>query len=252
MKAAKKMLVAMSEKKIAGLFNNIASKYDFLNHFLSAGLDIYWRRRLARLLPPQQSPLYIDVAAGTMDVSLALQRHLSKYEPRIFACDFSWNMLRTGKKKNTFSSLVPVLGDGTNLPFPDNCADVLTIAFGLRNIPVRTNFYAESLRVLKPGGKLYILEFGGARKALWKGLYNFYLRRILPIIGWLFSRDANAYHYLADTVRAFPLARELSGEIHDAGFEQVGCFPMTGGIVWVHTAAKTGAYPNKPAANQTE
>ncbi len=252
----------MSEKKIAGLFNNIARRYDFLNHFLSAGLDIYWRQRLARLLPVQQSPLYIDVAAGTMDVTLALQKQLPEQEPRIFACDFSWNMLRLGKKKNTFSNLVPVLADGTNLPFPDNCADVLTIAFGLRNIPKREQFYAESLRVLKPGGKLYILEFGGASKAIWKGLYNFYLRRILPAIGQLFSRDPGAYHYLADTVRAFPLAKELAAEIHVAGFEEVGCFPLTGGIVWIHTACKpcgsgrpgaaTDVFPNRQVADQTK
>lgn len=235
----------MSEKKIAGLFNNIARKYDFLNHFLSAGLDIYWRHRLARLLPAQPAPLCIDVAAGTMDVSLALQKHLSWQRPRIFACDFSWNMLQQGKKKNIFPNLLPILGDGTNLPFPPNCADILTIAFGLRNIPKRKQFYAESLRVLKPGGKLYILEFGGASKAIWKGIYNFYLCWILPALGQMFSHDPGAYRYLADTIHSFPLARELATEIHAAGFEQVGCFPMTDGIVWIHTASK----PKAPGAS---
>ena len=108
MKTEKKLQATMSEKKIAGLFNNIARKYDFLNHFLSAGLDIYWRHRLARLLPAQPAPLCIDVAAGTMDVSLALQKHLSWQRPRIFACDFSWNMLQKGKKKNIFPNLLPL------------------------------------------------------------------------------------------------------------------------------------------------
>ena len=136
-----------------------------------------------------------------MDVSLALQKHLSWQRPRIFACDFSWNMLQQGKKKNIFPNLLPILGDGTNLPFPPNCADILTIAFGLRNIPKRKQFYAESLRVLKPGGKLYILEFGGASKAIWKGIYNFYLCWILPALGQMFSHDPGAYHYLANTIK---------------------------------------------------
>lgn len=225
--------------KIAELFNAIAGRYDFLNHFLSLGIDFYWRKRLVRMLPMREKAVCIDVAAGTLDVSLAIAKRFDGILPQIFACDFSREMLRRGAKKNRFSCVFPVLADGTKLPFSAACADMVTIAFGLRNIPVRQELYAESLRVLKAGGKLYVLEFGSAKVSIWEGVYNFYLRRILPIIGKILSGDVKAYQYLADTIYAFPTAKELMAEMQESGFRSVGCFPLTGGIVWIHVAEKT-------------
>ncbi len=227
-----------TESKIAGLFNAIAGKYDFLNHFLSLGVDWYWRKRLVRLLPIREKAVCIDVAAGTLDVSLAVAKRFEGVSLRIFACDFSREMLWRGAKKNRFSCVFPVFADGTKLPFSEASADMVTIAFGLRNIPVRKELYAESLRVLKAGGKFYVLEFGSAKNPIWKGVYNFYLRRILPVIGKIFSGDAMAYQYLADTIYHFPTAKELMAEMQEAGFRSVGCFPLTGGIVWIHVAEK--------------
>ena len=228
-----------TELKIAGLFNAIAGRYDFLNHFLSFGIDFYWRKRLVRMLPMLEKAVCIDVAAGTLDVSLAIAKRFDGFSPQIFACDFSQEMLQRGAKKNHFSCVLSVLADGTKLPFSTACADMVTIAFGLRNIPVRQKLYTESLRVLKVGGKLYVLEFGSAKTSIWKGVYNFYLRRILPIIGKIVSGDAKAYQYLADTIYAFPTAKELMAEMQEAGFHSVGCFSMTGGIVWIYVAEKT-------------
>ncbi len=232
-------------KQVAAMFGRIARWYDFLNHSLSLGMDIYWRWRLARAarpLPRQAggSGLVLDLAAGTMDVSLALLRQYP--DIKVAAVDFSLPMLAQGKGKlaGIKDRIFPVQGDGRSLPLPDESVDAATIAFGIRNIRPRPEAHAEVLRVLRPGGRFCILEFGTGRRKVWGGLYNFYLDKVLPGLGKLVSGDRSAYRYLADTIRDFPDERALSRELLDAGYARVFHVAMLSGIVYLHVAEKAG------------
>ncbi|NCD25329.1 MAG: ubiquinone/menaquinone biosynthesis methyltransferase [Deltaproteobacteria bacterium] len=224
-------------KRVSGLFDSIAGWYDFLNHFLSAGQDLYWRHRLVRTVRPGATGRVLDLAAGTLDVSREiLRRHPGQ---TVLALDFSQAMLCRGQAKIAESpTIIPVQADGRALPLPEACVDTVTIAFGIRNILPRNDAYREILRVLAPGGRLCILEFGTGQARIWRGLYNFYLGTILPQIGRFFSRDPEAYQYLADTIRAFPDARVLAHELLDAGFDAVSYQALSSGIVYVHVARK--------------
>lgn len=224
-------------KRVAGLFDGIAAWYDFLNHFLSAGLDVYWRRRLVDTVRPGSTAKVLDLAAGTLDVSREiLRRHPGQ---RVLALDFSRPMLRRGLAKlKQDTPIHPVQADGRALPLPDACVDNVTIAFGIRNILPRAQAYAEVLRVLTPGGRMCILEFGTGQARIWGGLYNFYLTTVLPLIGRFFSRDPNAYRYLVETIATFPPANALAGELRDAGFSTVSYQPLCSGIVYLHVAQK--------------
>ncbi|NJB68219.1 demethylmenaquinone methyltransferase/2-methoxy-6-polyprenyl-1,4-benzoquinol methylase [Desulfobaculum xiamenense] len=228
--------------RVAGMFGRIADWYDFLNHFLSLGLDIYWRYRLVRMLRPGPTRRVLDLAAGTLDVSLEILRQHPGTQ--VLSMDFAKPMLLKGRRKlkpGTHANILPVLADGRNIPLPGHSVDNVTIAFGIRNIRPREDAYAEMLRVLVPGGRMCILEFGSGRNRIWKGLYNFYLNKLLPLIGRVFSGDEKAYAYLADTICAFPTAPELADEIRAAGFEQVYHVPLMSGIVNIHVARKAAA-----------
>lgn len=224
-------------RRVSGLFDNIATWYDFLNHFLSLGQDIYWRNRLVRTVRPGSTGVVLDLAAGTLDVSREILRQ--HHGLKVMSLDFSRPMLVRGQKKVAgVPSICPVQADGRLLPLPDGCVDAVTIAFGIRNILPRTDAYREILRVLAPGGRLCILEFGTGQARIWQGLYNFYLGTVLPRVGRFFSRNPEAYQYLADTILAFPDAHTLAGELRDAGFDQVGCQALSSGIVYIHVARK--------------
>jgi len=226
-------------RRVSGLFAGIAPWYDFLNHFLSLGLDFHWREVLVRRVSAQTTGLVLDLAAGTMDVShLVLKRHP---QARVLAMDFSPPMLVRGNRKTPGKfkgRVLPVCADGKKIPLPDQSVDCVTIAYGIRNIRPRAEAYAEVLRVLVPGGRFCILEFGTAKKRIWRGLYNFYLTRMLPFVGGLFSGDTNAYKYLADTIREFPDEDELAAELTGAGFARVEYRRLTSGISYVHVAEK--------------
>lgn len=233
-------------RRVSGMFGRIAPWYDLLNHLLSAGQDVYWRHQLARLARPATQAAaanteefrILDLAAGTMDVSLELTRQHP--QARILAMDFSFPMLKRGRLKalRKGKPLDAVLADGKRLPLPEGCVDCITIAFGVRNILPREEAFAEALRVLKPGGRLCILEFGSGKNRIWRGIYNFYLDRLLPLVGRVVSGDAAAYRYLADTIKEFPDASSLAGELLEAGFDSVFCRPMLSGIVYLHVAGK--------------
>ena len=224
-------------KRVSGLFDNIAAWYDFLNHFLSVGQDVYWRRRLVRYVRSGPTGAVLDLAAGTLDVSVELLRQNPAL--RVLSLDFSRAMLCRGKAKIAkHPEIIPVQADGRALPLPDGCVDTVTIAFGIRNILPRTDAYREILRVLAPGGRLCILEFGTGQARIWQGAYNFYLGTVLPKIGRFFSKNPEAYQYLADTIRAFPNARTLAAELLDAGFATVSYEPLSSGIVYIHVAQK--------------
>ena len=234
---------------VQGLFSQIAGVYDGLNRILSFGLDAYWRNRLAeavRPFPPKGTARILDLAAGTLEVSVALAK---RYPHRsILALDFCRPMLVKGLpklKKLRNPKVYPLAADGRSLPLADNSVDAVTIAFGLRNIRPRDAAYAEALRVLVPGGRFCVLEFGSVEDRILFGLYNFYLAHILPLAGRLLSRNKGAYRYLADTVAAYPAATTLAEEMRRAGFSNVRYGRHTAGIVWLHTGEKPLS-PNPP------
>lgn len=225
---------------VGSMFARIAGVYDFLNHFLSVGIDRYWRRELTKLVRYGQTGIIPDLAAGTLDVALGV---LSRYPEAIIpAFDFCPEMLARGiKKLNTRErkqKIQPCTADILHLPMQDNSADSVTIAFGIRNISDRKTAFREMARVLVPGGRACILEFGSGRDKIWGGIYNFYLGRILPGIGKFFSTGDSAYSYLAETIKIFPAAEELAGEMLEAGFENVGYRRLTSGIVCLHWGDK--------------
>ncbi|MDL2207282.1 ubiquinone/menaquinone biosynthesis methyltransferase [Desulfovibrio sp. OttesenSCG-928-M16] len=229
-------------KSVRNLFGHIAGVYDFLNRALSFGLDAYWRSRLVRAAntaPKSPTGRILDLAAGTLEVSLALAaRYPGKQIP---ALDFSLPMLQKGLpklKKKKVRGVFPIQGDALALPLADASVDAVTIAFGLRNIRPREAAYAEALRVLTPGGRFCVLEFAGSDKSILFGLYNLYLKHVLPAVGALVSRNKGAYRYLADTIVAYPSPGPLEEEMRSAGFRAVGHTRYTFGIVCLHTGEK--------------
>jgi demethylmenaquinone methyltransferase / 2-methoxy-6-polyprenyl-1,4-benzoquinol methylase len=228
-------------KMVAGYFSSIAAWYDFLNHFLSFGQDIYWRKRLVRHIRTKNRGLVLDLAAGTMDVTKEILKNYP--DNQVLAMDFTLAMLNKGKKKMKFASsgFLPVQADGRIIPASDKSIDSVTIAFGIRNIVPRSEAYKEILRILKPGGRLCVLEFGTGKKKIWGGLYNFYLTRVLPLMGRIISRDKGAYTYLAQTIEGFPDSNDLALEMRESGFSRVFYYPLSSGIVFIHVGEKSTA-----------
>ena len=223
---------------VAGMFGRIASWYDFLNRLLSLGVDQHWRRVLAKSASPGDG-LALDLAAGTLDVALALRREAPK--ATVAAMDFCPPMLARGRRKlkgANLARILPVAADARRLPVRAGAAHCLTMAFGIRNIAPREAAFTEMLRVLRPGGRACILEFGSGRERIWGGVYNAYLNHLLPLVGRAFSRDG-AYGYLAESIRAFPTAEELAGEMREAGFARVWYRKLTSGIVCLHVGEKS-------------
>lgn len=222
---------------VAGMFGRIAAWYDFLNRLLSLGIDQHWRRVLAESARPGDG-LALDLAAGTLDVALALRRVAPG--ATVAALDFCPPMLARGRRKlkgENRARILPVAADARRLPLRDGAAACITMAFGIRNIAPRGAAFAEMLRVLRPGGRACILEFGSGRERIWGGVYNAYLNHLLPLVGKAFSRDG-AYGYLAESIRAFPTAEELAREMREAGFARVEYRKLTSGIVCLHVGEK--------------
>lgn len=218
--------------RVAAMFGRIAPVYDLLNRSLSLGVDVYWRRRQVATLAPKPGGTYLDLAAGTLDVS----REITRQAPgaRVLALDFARPMLVRGLAKVEGRPVAAAQADGRALPLADNSVDGAAIAFGIRNILPRTEAFAELARVLRPGGRLVVLEFGAAKTPIMKGLYNVYLDRLLPAVGRAVSGDAMAYRYLAETIKAFPPAGELAAEMRASGFASVDFQALTFGIVYLH------------------
>lgn len=220
------------------MFGGIARFYDLLNRVLSLNVDRYWRWVLARNVRPGKG-VVLDLASGTLDVAIAIRKRFPHVT--VPALDFCLPMLRLGQPKlkgSNREAIMPVGADAKHLPLADNSVDCITIAFGIRNIIPREEAFAEMLRVLRPGGRACILEFGSGQERIWGGIYNFYLHQILPRMGKLVSRDKAAYTYLADTITAFPKAEILRAEMEQAGFVNTSFERLTGGIVCLHLGEK--------------
>jgi len=247
---------SQAKPNMPSMFGRIARAYDPLNRILSLGLDQYWRKRLVQeaLIPSatreasaqksqQQHPIerIADIAAGTLDVTIAL--HKKAPHVRILALDICPPMLAIGikkckalQKKNPIH-ILPVTADAMTLPLKDASVDAITIAFGIRNMPVRSEVFAEMWRVLTPGGRVCILEFGSGKRRIWQGIYNTYLKRLLPCLG-AWASGENAYAYLAKSILEFPEPEILAEELHAAHFTNLNYYPLTSGIVWIHLAEK--------------
>lgn len=218
------------------MFNRIANRYDLLNRLLSFGVDESWRRALTAGLGSPR--LVADVACGTFDVTLAvLKAHPAA---RVVGIDPAVAMLKAGSSKlaPALNRTLAVGGDGLALPLKDASVDAVTIAFGIRNIPNRLGAFREFHRVLAPGGRLGVLEFGSAQGPVMGGVYNFYLKTILPFIGGIVSGDDGAYRYLASTIVSFPKPQALADEMRLAGFDDVGFVKRTAGVVYIHAGRK--------------
>ncbi|WP_210487431.1 bifunctional demethylmenaquinone methyltransferase/2-methoxy-6-polyprenyl-1,4-benzoquinol methylase UbiE [Rufibacter aurantiacus] len=227
------------KKQVAQMFNSIAKRYDFLNHFLSAGVDIYWRKRAVKLLEPLKPQNVLDIATGTGDFALETLRLKPK---QIVGIDISEGMLQVGREKISkrgLSHLVQLqLGDSENIQFPDNHFDAITVAFGVRNFENLEKGLAEMFRVLKPGGMAVILEFSKPQAFPMKQGYNFYFKHILPVFGKLISKDNAAYTYLPKSVQAFPDGNDFLSIFQRIGFKNTKWHSLTFGISSIYTGTK--------------
>jgi demethylmenaquinone methyltransferase / 2-methoxy-6-polyprenyl-1,4-benzoquinol methylase len=223
---------------VQSMFGRIARRYDAANHLLSGGIDILWRRRLLREVARCRPSTVVDLATGSGDVAFALQRGLPE-ATRIIGLDFCAPMLEEAEKKKArnerFRDITFRQGDILNLPLADATADVVTIAFGLRNLADRARGLREMRRILRPGGTLLVLEFTQPARPL-RPFYYFYLNRVLPGMAGLISGDRAAYEYLNNTIQAFPDKERLCDEFRAAGFSKVSATGLTGSIVALHRA----------------
>jgi demethylmenaquinone methyltransferase / 2-methoxy-6-polyprenyl-1,4-benzoquinol methylase len=228
------------KEQVAKMFDNISHRYDFLNHFLSLGIDRAWRRKAISLLNNLRPKVILDVATGTGDFAL---QALSLKPEKIFGIDISEGMLEVGRKKirerNLSATIELLQGDSENLPFEQNKFDAVTVAFGVRNFENLEKGLVEIFRVLKPGGKLVVLEFSRPRGFPMKQAYNVYFKFILPRIGRMVSSDKAAYTYLPESVEAFPDGEDFLRILENVGFNQTKCKALTFGISSIYSGSKS-------------
>jgi len=222
------------------MFDRISKRYDLLNRLLSLRQDVTWRKKLAYHLPEKQNLNLLDIATGTADVLLTLNRN-GKINKAV-GLDMAEKMLDLGrikiKAKNLSGKINLVPGDGLYLPVQNNCMDVVTIAFGIRNMPDVQKALIEMCRVLKKDGRALILEFSLPANKIIRYLYLLYFRYILPLLGGLISGDAKAYSYLNKTVETFPYGDAFAELLKKAGFNKITCHPLTFGIATIYQADK--------------
>ena len=226
-----------SPDRIAGMFDAIAPRYDLLNHLLSGGIDRRWRRQAIASLQLTGAETVVDVCTGTADV--ALEAHPAR---RVLGIDFAGAMLRLALDKVRAARqdrrVFLAQGDATAIPAADGCADAATVAFGIRNVQRPDRACQELARILRPGGRLAILEFGVPRIPGFSGLYLWYFKRVLPLIGGAISGHMGAYSYLPASVGTFPPPAEFVTLLRQSGFNDVRAVPLTLGVVYLYTGIK--------------
>ena len=220
------------------MFDDISPRYDFLNHFLSLGVDIYWRRKFIRNLNIQNGQTILDVACGTGDIGFEILKH---YKIQLTNMDISRKMLDIAEKKaqnKNLENIQFIHEDAEIIPLENDSVDCLTIAYGFRNIAHYGNALKEFYRVLKPGGTLGILEFSIPKYRIVRMLFNIYFHHILPLIGSLFSRS-DAYRYLPESVDFFPSRDDICREIINSGFQSTKFFDLTFGVSTIFLGYKS-------------
>ncbi len=227
------MMNAAEPESVREMFGAIAPRYDLANHVLSCGLDFRWRRRVAELVAESEPQTILDLATGTGDLALLLQRRFPL--ARITGADFSGEMLSLARQKGLRET---ALADARSLPFPDESFDIVTIAFGLRNLPDWLQGLREMRRVIRPGGSLLVLDFSLPRRSLVRSVYRLYLHRVVPLVGATLTGRKDAYSYLGDSIERFPEGAAMLKLMEEAGFKNAKAEPLSGGIVTIYIAAK--------------
>ncbi len=227
------------KEQVAQMFNSISHKYDFLNHLLSGGIDIIWRKKAIKQLQNKGIKTILDIATGTGDFAI----EALKIKPeKIVGVDISEGMLSFGKEKIKKLGLDQIieltLGDSETLAFEDNSFDAITVSFGVRNYENLEKGLTDMLRVLKPGGYCLILEFSNPKNFPMKQLYSFYSKAILPLLGRIISKDPAAYTYLPESVKAFPDGQQFLQILQKVGYSETKWIPMTGGICSIYLGRK--------------
>jgi demethylmenaquinone methyltransferase/2-methoxy-6-polyprenyl-1,4-benzoquinol methylase len=226
--------------RVKGIFSAIAPSYDRFNRLSSLGIDRLWRRRTVRLAQVHPDSRVLDLAAGTGDLTLAIARQ--GRPASILSTDFVPEMLEIGKRKaeehQGRTTIEFEVADAQDLPFGDDEFDIVTVAFGVRNLPDRGANFREVYRVLRTGGRYVILEFSRPTLKPFRALYHFYLRTVIPMLGGWLTGDRSGFDYLNESIRAFPPQLALAAELYKAGFSAVEWHNLTFGIVAVHVAVK--------------
>jgi len=229
---------AGKKKEVEDMFDNIAPKYDLLNHVLSLKIDVLWRNTLVKWMKADQPKKVLDVATGTGDLALAVQKGTGAH---ITGLDLSQQMLNVGiekiKKQQLSGEIDMIKGDAEHLPFEDNAFDAACVAFGVRNFENLEKGLAEIRRVLKEQKSVYILEFSKV-EGFMGPLYMFYFKNILPLIGRLVSKDNRAYTYLPDSVNAFPFGEKMKQILLNVGYSKVEYKKLSLGIATIYKATK--------------
>ena len=227
------------KEEVAQMFNNISARYDFLNHFLSLGIDHIWRRKAVNTLREIQPKRILDLATGTGDFAIAL---LKLNPTQIIGMDISSGMLEVGKNKmkaKQVSHIIDMqLGDSENMPFEDGYFDAITVGFGVRNYENLEKGLTEMLRVTRSGGKIVILEFSKPKRFPIKQAFAFYSRFIIPFFGKRISKDEKAYAYLPESVAAFPEGKAFTDILSKLGYKEVESTLVSGGIATIYTGVK--------------
>jgi demethylmenaquinone methyltransferase/2-methoxy-6-polyprenyl-1,4-benzoquinol methylase len=228
------------KQQVADMFDKIAFRYDFLNRFLSAGIDVSWRKKAIKQLQPLHPELILDVATGTADVAILTEKIL--HPTKITGIDISEGMLEIGRKKieklGLENKIELLKGDSETIGFPDNSFDAITVAFGVRNYQNLEKGLSEMLRVLRPGGKLVILEFSRPKNFLFKGVYNVYMNTIAPGFGQLIAKNKDAYQYLNDSVQRFPEGQQFIDILKRVGYTSTYSKILTLGICSIYCGSK--------------
>lgn len=229
------------KEQVAAMFDDIAPRYDFLNRFLSAGIDVHWRKKALKQLAPLQPKMLLDVATGTGDVAIMAARLLQP--EKIIGIDISEKMLEGGRMKVQEKGLSTIIelqsGDSETIKFPDQTFDAVTVAFGVRNFENLEQGLREIYRVLKPGGRLVVLEFSKPKLPGMIQLYNLYMRIVAPEVAGMFSKNKKAYQYLTNSIEAFPEGKNFVAVLNKTGFKNTTCKALTFGISSIYTGDKS-------------
>lgn len=228
------------KEQVAGMFDQIAFRYDLLNRFLSGGVDIYWRKRAIRELKEIQPKTVLDVATGTADVAIMTWKYVKP--EKIIGIDISEGMLELGREKIAkllLSNNIELKGgDSEAISFADDTFEAVTVAFGVRNFQNLEKGLSEMFRVLKPGGKVVILEFSKPKQLVFKGLYNLYMRVVCPGVGKWLTKNREAYQYLHNSVKAFPEGETFLHILQQVGFSETSLKRLSLGICTIYCGRK--------------